>query len=160
MVADKHPLAPGPAEPAPDVRGAAVALRRGVVSLGRRLRAERAGGGLTALELSVLGHLRRRGPMTPGELAAAEQLQPQSLTRTLASLQAQQLTSREADQRDGRRSLLAITDSGLAALASDMQRRDSWLAEMMAETLTHAERELLRLAGELMERLPDARLSP
>jgi DNA-binding MarR family transcriptional regulator len=160
MVADKHPLAPGPTELAPDVRAAAVALRRGVVSLGRRLRTERAGGGLTMLELSVLGHLRRRGPMAPGELAAAEQLQPQSLTRTLASLQAQQLTSREADQRDGRRSLLAITDSGLAALASDMQRRDSWLAEVMAATLTHAERELLRLAGELMERLPDARLSP
>jgi DNA-binding MarR family transcriptional regulator len=151
----------------PGAGDAAVALRRGVISLARRLRTERAerterpertdGGGLTMLELSVLGQLRRRGPTTPGELADAEQLRPQSLTRTLASLEARRFTSRSADPADGRRSLLAITDDGLSALAADMQRRDSWLAEVMAENLTHAERELLRLAGELMERLLDAR---
>ena len=37
-----------------------------------------------------------------------------------------------------------------------MQQRDSWLAAAMAAQLTSTEIELLRLAGELMERLADA----
>ena len=131
-------------------------VRRGIVGLGRRLRLERTAASLTALELSVLGHLHRRGPLTPGDLAAAERVQPQSLTRTLANLEASRLLLREADPADGRRSLLAITESGLVALRGEMQQRDSWLAAAMAAHLTSTEIELLRLAGELMERLADA----
>jgi DNA-binding MarR family transcriptional regulator len=135
---------------------AAIMVRRGIVGLGRRLRLERTAASLTALELSVLGHLHRRGPLTPGDLAAAERVQPQSLTRTLANLEASRLLLREADPADGRRSLLAITESGLVALRGEMQQRDSWLAAAMAAHLTSTEIELLRLAGELMERLADA----
>jgi DNA-binding MarR family transcriptional regulator len=135
---------------------AAVMVRRGVVSLGRRLRLERTAASPTALELSVLGHLHRRGPVTPGDLAAAERVQPQSLTRTLTNLEARGLMLREPDLADGRRSLLAITDSGLVALRGEMQQRDSWLTAAMAAQLTSTEIELLRLAGELMERLADA----
>ncbi len=135
---------------------AAIMVRRGVVSLGRRLRLERAAAGMTALELGVLGHLNRRGPLTPGDLAAAERVQPQSLTRTLTNLEASRLVSRVPDPADGRRSLLAISESGLVALRGEMRQRDSWLATAMTAHLTSTEIELLRLAGELMERLADA----
>jgi DNA-binding MarR family transcriptional regulator len=139
-------------------RTAAQAARRGVISLGRRLRTERtpAGGELTMLELSVLGHLNRRGPMTPGDLAAADKVQPQSLTRTLAGLEADRLVSRQPDLTDGRRSLLGITQLGQDALRREMTQRDAWLATAMAAALTRTEIELLRLAGDLMERLADA----
>jgi hypothetical protein len=36
-----------------------------------------------------------------------------------------------------------------------MRRRDAWLARAMALRLTRAEQELLRIAGELMDRLAD-----
>jgi hypothetical protein len=36
-----------------------------------------------------------------------------------------------------------------------MRRRDAWLARAMALGLTRAEQELLRIAGELMDRLAD-----
>lgn len=133
---------------------AATAVRRGVTSLGRRLRLER--GGLTALELSVLGHLHRRGALSPGELATAERVQPQSLTRTLASLEAAGLLARGADPDDGRRSLLVITEAGRDALRNDMQQRDVWLSQAMNHELTSTECELLRLSGELLERLATA----
>lgn len=133
---------------------AATAVRRGVTSLGRRLRLER--GGLTALELSVLGHLHRRGALSPGELATAERVQPQSLTRTLASLEAAGLLARGADPDDGRRSLLVITEAGRDALRNDMQQRDVWLSQAMNRELTSTECELLRLSGELLERLATA----
>jgi DNA-binding MarR family transcriptional regulator len=147
------------AEPAPDAQAAllaAVALRRGVTSLGRRLRLERTATAMTALELSVLGHLNRRGSLSPGELADAERVQPQSLTRTLAALHDASLTSRRPDPADGRRSLLAITEHGQAALRTEMQLRDTWLATAMAAELTATEIGLLQLAGPLLDRLAAA----
>jgi len=144
-----------------EVLQAAAAARRGVVRLARRLRMERpappqAQPEPSNLGLSVLGHLHRRGPMTPGALAEAERLQPQSLTRTLAGLERQRLVVRRPDARDHRRSLLALTEAGARALTADMRRRDEWLAAAMARELTRAERELLRLAGDLMERLAES----
>ena len=140
---------------------AATALRRGTTRLARRLRMERpeprpAEPELSNLALSVLAHLHRRGPTTPGALAAAERLQPQSLTRTLAGLERQRLLIREPEGRDGRRSLLDLTEAGARALIRDMRQRDDWLATAMARELTRTERELLRLAGDLMERLAES----
>lgn len=139
-----------------EVLRTATAVRQAAIRLARRLRAERSEPAHSPLGLGVLGHLYRRGPMTPGALAAAERLQPQSLTRTLASLEHQHLAVRQPDDRDRRRSLLAITEAGRQALAADMRQRDAWLAAAMARRLTQAEQELLRIASDLMERLADA----
>ena len=134
---------------------AATTLRQGTTRLARRLRIERPEPAQTSLEMGILAHLNRRGPTTPGALSAAERVQPQSLTRTLASLESQHLAVRQPDGRDRRRSLLAITEAGRQALARDMRQRDAWLARAMGRRLTHAEQELLRIAGELMDRLAD-----
>jgi DNA-binding MarR family transcriptional regulator len=125
------------------------------MSLARRLKAERPADGLTSLELSVLGHLLRRGPMTPSELAAAERVQPQTLTRALAALAAARLLARAPHPGDRRRVLLVLTAAGSQALRSEMAQRDRWLADAMAHRLTPTEQELLRLAGALMERVAD-----
>ena len=138
-----------------DLLTAATALRQGTTRLARRLRIERPEPVLTSLEMGILAHLNRRGPTTPGALATAERLQPQSLTRTLASLERQLLTVRQPDDQDRRRSLLVITEAGRQALTRDMRGRDAWLARAMGVRLTQAEQELLRIAGELMDRLAD-----
>lgn len=134
----------------------AAAIRRGTMRLARRLRMERPEAGVPLQELSVLAHLNRRGPTTPGEIAAAERVQPQTLTRTLATLEGRDEIRRRADPADRRRSLLSITDAGLRVLANDMRQRDSWLSLSMAEELTLTERRLLLLASELMERLAES----
>jgi DNA-binding MarR family transcriptional regulator len=131
-------------------------VRRGTHRLARRLRFERPEHAESPLQLGVLGQLYQRGPLTPGELAAAERIQPQSLTRTLASLEASQLIARQPDARDRRRSLLSLTEAGRQALLRDIRQRDSWLALAMARDLTGTERELLRLAVVLMGRLAEA----
>jgi DNA-binding MarR family transcriptional regulator len=148
-----------------DLLPTAMAVRRGATRLARRLRMERPDPPgarpepgppeLSNQALSILAHLYRRGPMTPGALAAAERLQPQSLTRTLARLERQRLVARQPDERDRRRSPLALTDTGHRALVRDMRHRDGWLAGAMARQLTAAERDLLRIAAELMDRLAD-----
>ena len=134
----------------------ATTVRRGVTRLSWRLRLERPGPSEPQLQLNVLAHLSGRRPMAPGELAAAERLRPQSLTRTLASLEDHALITRHPDPADGRRSLIAITESGRQMLRRDLHKSDAWLARAMAGHLTPTERGLLALAGQLLERLAEA----
>ena len=138
------------------VADTATSLRRGTMRLGRRLRLERPEPSGTGAELSVLGLLYRRGPMSAGELAWAERVQPQSLTRTLAALEERGMVNRQPDSADRRRSVLSITESGRAVLYADVAQRDSWLALAIADQLSPAEAQLLMMAGELMERLAEA----
>jgi DNA-binding MarR family transcriptional regulator len=146
-------------EPGDELLRVAAGVRRGTMRLARRLRMERPETGPPLQELSVLGHLNRSGPMTPGDIAAAERVQPQTLTRTLAELEGKGQIVRWTDTADRRRSLLSLTEAGLRALATEMRQRDTWLSLAMAEELTPTESRLLSLAAELMERLAESGVS-
>jgi DNA-binding MarR family transcriptional regulator len=122
--------------------------------LARGLRSARPAGSLSGNQLSVLSLLHRGGPRTPTDIAAAERQQPQSLTRTFADLERNGLIRRTQSEEDRRQHLLEITPEGRRALGADMAVRDAWLASRLAG-LTETERELLRLAGTLMERIAD-----
>jgi len=134
-------------------------VRRGTTRLARRLRLERPADSLASTKVVVLAHLHRWGAATPGELAAAERMQPQSLTRVFADLEAEGMLTRERDGRDRRQYVLEITDAGRRAVAEDMRTRDRWLAQAM-EDLTETERQVLYLAGVLMDRLSGLGQSP
>jgi DNA-binding MarR family transcriptional regulator len=133
---------------------AATVIGRAAMSLAARARAERAGV-LSLNETAVLGRLATRGPMTAGEVATQLRAQPQSLTRTFASLESAGLMRRTADPADGRQALLGITSAGRRSLKAEMKPRDVWLASAMSRELTTAERDLLVVAARLMERLAD-----
>ena len=93
------------------------------------------------------------GPITPGEVADQLRMLPQSLTRTLAALEAAGHLRRTPDPADGRQSLLLATTSGRTALRAEMAPRNRWLARAMAAELTAGERAQLAAAAELMHRL-------
>jgi len=131
----------------------ATLLRRSMTRLMRRMRQGR---GLGPGKLGVLSLLFRNGPMTPGALAQAEGVQPQSLTRLLADIEAEGLASRRRDERDGRQSLMALTEAGRVLLAADAAAKSAWLAEAMQEKLSATECEILRLAAQLVDRLTEA----
>ena len=145
----------------PDLLETAAQIGRGASALAGRARAERAGV-LTLTETAVLGRLIKGGEMTPRELADRLQLRPQSLTRTLSSLELAGLARRTPDPGDGRQSLLSITPAGLRALDREMRPRDLWLAGVIEAELSVAERALLLVAADLMERLAlvDATAAP
>ncbi|WP_328673600.1 MarR family winged helix-turn-helix transcriptional regulator [Streptomyces sp. NBC_00328] len=134
---------------------ASAEIRQGVIRLARRLSAERPMDGLSLNKSSVLGHLRRNGPMSAGALAAADHQQPQSLTRVFADLEQEGLISRTRDAQDGRQRVVELTEAGRAALARDMAQRDAWL-EVALVDLTETERQVLLLAARLMNRLADS----
>ena len=91
--------------------------------------------------------------MTASELATAERVQPQSLTRVLAALENEALISRSRDDRDRRRQVIELTEHGSAVLTEHVQDSDAWLARALTEQLTPVEREVLRLAADLVDRL-------
>jgi len=139
-----------------EIIAAARALRRGTSELYRRLRAERVSHGLSPSKLSILGRLALSGPLTVTALATKERVQPQSLTRTLADLEESKLIVRRQDQVDRRQSLTEITRLGEDLLRNDARRQAAWLGVAMSSLLTPAERELLRVAAQLMRQLADA----
>ena len=130
----------------------ASALRFSVQRLVRRLRSERPESGLTLNQLSAMACLQSRGALTIGDLAQAEKVQPPSMTRTVTSLVELGYVTRAAAETDRRQVLVALTDAGAELLADDRRRRDAWLAQRLRE-LTADERDLLRRAAPILERL-------
>ena len=134
-------------------------VRRGTHRLARRLRVERADEGVPVLALSVLGQLVQYGPATAKQLADADRLRPQTLTRTLNRLEEDGLIARKQDDTDRRQSLIEVTEEGRRRLRAEVAPADAWLAATMRARLTPTEREVLRLAGALMVRLADEEIT-
>ncbi|HEY4343603.1 MAG TPA: MarR family transcriptional regulator [Parvibaculum sp.] len=132
--------------------GIAAALREGVTALSRHMRAARPAAGLSATSLIVLSRLHRGGEMTPTLLASLDKMQPQSLTRVLAALEERELIRRVPDPTDGRRVPVRITQAGRLVLREDSRLREAWLSRAL-EKLSPTEREVLRLAADLMQRM-------
>ena len=136
--------------------GLASALRISVMRLSRRLRNERdASDDLTANQLAVLGTLFREGPLTVGDLAAAEKVQPPSMTRTVSCLADKQLINRNPHPTDKRVVVVSLNDAGHAVILESRRRKEAWLNHRLKE-LTAAERQILRDAAPIIERLSHA----
>lgn len=133
--------------------GLASELRLSVVRLRRRLIGERdPANELSIGAMTVLGCLYRRGPLQIGELAAHERVRPPSMTRTVTALESAGYVERRQHETDARLVVVHLTDKGRATLLADRKRRDAWLACRLRE-LTAEEREVLRAAAPILERL-------
>ncbi|RNG22274.1 MarR family transcriptional regulator [Streptomyces botrytidirepellens] len=136
-------------------------MRWGVSRLASRLRAEQPGSGraLTRLAASILANLRHSGALAPSELAAIEGLQVQSLTRALNELEEQGRIRRSRSEVDARRQNIALTEAGRDALREHVRDGNAWLAEALRQTLSPAERGVLRIAAGLLEQVAGAEVA-
>ncbi len=107
---------------------------------------------LTVAETGAMAWLYKEGASTPSALARAEQISPQSMGATLASLESRGFVERRADPGDGRRVVMSLTEAGLWALR---HRRDAKSIAMATalEHFTPAELKQLLAAVPLIERL-------
>lgn len=126
---------------------------RALLALGRRLRAERPDGSPPLSSLSILGTLNRLGPMPGNRLAIEERLQPQSLTRLLASLERNGLIQRARGDHDRRERVISLTGAGRKLLNDDLRARRRWLETAMTGALTARERDIMSEAAEIMLKL-------
>jgi DNA-binding MarR family transcriptional regulator len=137
----------------PRLASNAALLRAAVSGLQRRLRAQDENGGIAPTSLGILARLFRTGVSSATEIAQLEHLQPQSLTRSLQSLEEAGLIDRWIDEDDRRRTSIAITDKGEMLLRGTIRKRVAWLARVMESRLNPDERDTLRAAALLMERI-------
>ncbi|MDE3134287.1 MAG: MarR family transcriptional regulator [Acidobacteriota bacterium] len=125
------------------------------VVLGRLIRRLRSEHRFPLTQASVLGHLDRDGPRSISELASLESVRPQSMSQTVGELETDGLIERRPDERDGRRTQIALTSAGRAALGVDRAAREGWLGHEIA-AFSAEEQEILREAVRLLQRLADA----
>jgi DNA-binding MarR family transcriptional regulator len=128
-------------------------LRETVGRLVRRLRAEP---GPPVGQMAVLGRLDREGPASISDLAAADRMRPQSMAQTVHELQSAGLVSRRPDPADGRRSFVELTEAGLQTLKATRAQREDWLTRTLDRELDAEQRELVRAALALLERVAAA----
>jgi DNA-binding MarR family transcriptional regulator len=128
-------------------------LRIVLGQLVRRLRSEYS---FPVAQASVLSRLDRDGPQTTSALAAGERIRPQSMAQTLLELEADGLISRRPDQGDRRQILIQLTERGGERLREDRRRREGWLTEAIATTLSAEEQRTLIEALPLLQRLSQA----
>ena len=138
---------PAPADPA---ERTADRLHSAAIHLLRRLRREDAKSGLSAPRLSALSVVVFGGPLTLGELAAAEQVKPPTMTRLVSALEDAGLVTREPDADDGRLTRIRATARGRTLLLQGRARRVAALsAEVRA--LDDADREVVERAVVVLE---------
>jgi DNA-binding MarR family transcriptional regulator len=125
-------------------------------TVGRVLRRLRAEPGPPIGQLAVLSRLDREGPASISDLAAADRMRPQSMAQTVRDLEDAGLVSRRPDPADGRRHFVELTEAGLQTLLATRARREDWLTQALDRELDADQRELLRRAVALLNRVADA----
>jgi DNA-binding MarR family transcriptional regulator len=129
----------------------AARLRLAITRLYRRLR-QQVVGGLTPSQISALATAARLGRPTLGELAAAEQVQPPSVTRMVVALEAAGLLERLVDPADGRVVRAEVTAEGRRTLQRIRSLRNAVLVRRL-QRLSADERQQLADLVPLLERL-------
>jgi DNA-binding MarR family transcriptional regulator len=122
-----------------------------VTRLNRKLR-QQALAGLSPAQASALGTVNRLASPTLGELAAAEQLQPPTVTRLVASLESRGLVAREADGIDRRVVRVRLTAEGRRNLQRIRTLKDAFLTRRLGD-LDPADRNLAEGLTSLLERM-------
>ncbi|HEV2886692.1 MAG TPA: MarR family transcriptional regulator [Jatrophihabitans sp.] len=111
----------------------ASALRLSLLRAARRLRAQRVNTTATLSQLSALATVCKSGPLSAGEIAAIERVQPPSMTKILASLEHSGWIERSSHPEDRRQSIIAVTPAGRELLTEETRARDEWLAKRLVE---------------------------
>ena len=140
------------AESPHDLSREASDLRIATFRLARRMRTQRAVDSMSDGQFAVLAGLFIHGAHTLTELADRERVSAPSMNRTVNCLQDAGYISRSADENDGRKVVIDLTDEGRAVVDETARQRDAWVEEALAE-IEPAEREILAQAATIMQRM-------
>ena len=126
-------------------------FRQALMPLVRQLRTN-VEGDMTPTLMSALGTVSREGPITLGDLAAAERVSPPMATKLANGLEQRGLVDRLPCEDDRRVVRLQVNREGRRVLDRAASRRNAWLAQRFA-ALTEDERIALAEAVTVIERL-------
>jgi DNA-binding MarR family transcriptional regulator len=136
----------------PEAVAAADRLHSAAIHLLRRLRQQDIASGVGPAQLSALSVLVFSGPKTLGQLAAAEQIKPPTMSRVVAGLKSSQLIEVTRDSCDARLMHIRATSKGTNLLQEARQRRIEYLTTHLC-SLTKLELAGLGSAADILESL-------
>jgi DNA-binding MarR family transcriptional regulator len=149
--------------PAQEAEEVADRLHSAAIHLLRRVRVRDVELGLSGPRLSSLSVVVFAGPLTVGELAAAEQVRSPTMTRLVDGLEREGLVTREPNPADARSVLVRATPTGRlvlsrgrAARIGDLAARLTALDAPSLATLREASALIERVAGGTGERPPSS----
>jgi DNA-binding MarR family transcriptional regulator len=135
-----------------DAEATAAAVHRAMSLFVRRARESKTSE-VSLPERTVLSRLDRHGPDTIAVLARWEEITPQAMGATVAALEARGLVTKSPDPSDGRRSILTVTDQGVAVVQAGRGQLTDRLAATLEGEFTADELDQIRTAAPLIERL-------
>lgn len=127
-------------------------LHSAAIHLLRRVRKQDVASGEGPARLSALSVLVFGGPKTLGELAAAEQVKPPTMSRMVSGLARDKLVEVTTDPDDARLMHIRATEKGKTILQKGRERRIAYLASHL-ERLPPEELEKLGSAVEILGQL-------
>jgi DNA-binding MarR family transcriptional regulator len=124
-------------------------------TLGRGARRVRIEAGPPLGQLTVLGHLQRRGALSTNDLAVAERVRPQSMSVTIKSLEKDGFVKKRPHPTDGRQMLVEMTPKGIKTLQDIFAIREDWLAHEIRKNLSERQREELGRGLDIIQAIID-----
>jgi DNA-binding MarR family transcriptional regulator len=112
-------------------------------------------GALSGPRLSALSFIALAGPVSLGELAAAEQVRAPTMTRLVDRLVEEDLVTREADPKDRRMVRIAATEAGRRLMERARPQDGTGLAARL-HRLADSELRAIARAIDLLERVTRA----
>jgi DNA-binding MarR family transcriptional regulator len=135
-----------------DERAIADRLHSAAIHLLRRVRRVDEATGLSGTKLSALSVVVFAGPISLRDLAAAEQVRPPSMTRTVRELELDGMITRETDNSDRRVIRIRATAKGEQLLKEGRGARIKLLADLL-RSVDVDELSLLDEASKVLERI-------
>jgi DNA-binding MarR family transcriptional regulator len=126
-----HAEAPLSPEPAASVAESFIGLMRTVRRSKARL-LDAAGRDVDSASQVLLHTLAAEGPMRASALASSVQADLSTVSRQVTALVGHGLLERQADQHDGRATLLAVTSAGRDAVARHEQNRQAFFEAVLS----------------------------
>lgn len=148
----KSPPQPPAESRKPEAVSIADRLHSAAIHLLRRVRKQDVATGEGPARLSALSVLVFGGAKTLGELAAAEQVKPPTMSRIVAGLARSRLIEITADPDDARRMRIRATAKGTRLLQKGRELRIAYLASHL-ESLAPEELTTLGQAVEILRKL-------
>lgn len=136
-------------------RAAALAgeLRVLIGTFKRKLQEQTSRSGITWSQVSVLVRLERDGPATVTTLARAEGVRPQSMGAIVGDLEANGFVSGAPDPKDGRQTIVSLTDSSRELIKAGRAAHEGWLFHAIQAHFKTDELDDLARAIDLLKRL-------
>jgi DNA-binding MarR family transcriptional regulator len=101
---------------------------------------------------AAMATIVRDGPLTLGELAAAEGVSPSTITKIVSKLEQSGVIERMIDPHDRRVHRVRLSERGIEQIEMYRTKRNRWLADQLWP-LSPDERATVRAALEILERL-------